>query len=147
MSLRIWDDPSSEYEGFLGTEWQDISSAPLEQEDRRAALTAIIQKMEKVVPSWDGRDASPVSPEASETATRFLASLPSNRELPKVASDGDGNIIFVWEPPHGNCLMTVEPNLLHMVDKPGGPEVEHIDNQPFSGHRIPLAILSAIPLK
>lgn len=152
MTQRLLCDSSS-YDGvmisdLLNNDWQDISSSPLlEHENRRAALTAIIQQMETVSPSWDGSDGTVISPESSETAIRFLAALPTNRELPKVAPDGEGNVIFVWEPPHGNCLVTVVPNCLHMVDKPGGLAVQHIDDQEFTGNRIPLLILSALPLK
>ena len=147
------EDPSSYFEGvivssLLGAEWwQDTSSSLLKHVDERAALVLTIQEMETHPPSWDGGDATPVTQEASETAVRFLNLLPNNRELPKVAGDGEGNVILVWEPPHGNCLVTIEPNVLHMVNQPGSQAVEHIDNQPFDGVHFPVAILSAIPFK
>src|SRR3990172_1026058 len=70
----------------------DVSSEALDYEDRRANLLTIIDGMVKHAPTWDGEPAS-VSEKSAETAKRFLKALPSNRELPKVAPDGEGDLL------------------------------------------------------
>lgn len=151
-SLRINVDPSSLFEsliaddvGFFG-DVDDISSANLEYEDRRAKLQELIDRMVTAAPSWDGEPLQ-VSNEAAATAIRFLRVLPSNRELPKVAPDGDGDVILIWEPPHGNCIVTVQDNCLHVVDQPGSKHVKHIDAEPFRSARIPISVLHVLPMK
>lgn len=125
----------------------DSSSESLEYEDRKARLLAIIDAMTKEAPSWDGEPAS-VSEESAATAKRFLKALSPNRELPKVAPDGEGDVLLVWEPPYGNCIVTVQGDNLHMVDQPGSLHAVHIDAQSFlPGYRIPVSILHAIPMR
>jgi hypothetical protein len=128
---------------LLNGTW-DTSSELLDYEDRKARLLSLIDEMESGGPSWDGEPAN-VSEAAASTARRFLKSLPTDRELPKICPDGEGDLLFVWEPPIGNCIVTVQDNMLHMVEQPGTQSVEHIDNQEFLGRRIPVSILPAIP--
>jgi hypothetical protein len=115
-------------------------------EDRKTRLDAVIAGMVREAPSWDSEPAT-ISAETANTARRFLRALPHNRALPKVAADGEGDLLFVWEPPYGSCIVTVQPGLLHLVDHPGTQYAEHIDAQPFIGRHIPLAILHALPLR
>jgi hypothetical protein len=124
----------------------DLSSASLEYEDRKARLEALIIRMITEAPSWDGKPTR-ISVQTALTAIRFLKVLPPDRELPKVAPDGEGDLLFVWEPPNGNCIVTVEGNLLHMVDQPGTQHVQHVDLKEFVSRRIPVSILHAIPFK
>lgn len=125
---------------------KDVSSESLEYEDLRVMLQSIIEQMVEDAPTWDGEPIA-ITNEAAETAIRFLKALPSNRELPKVAPDGEGDVLFVWEPPHGDCIVTVEGNVLHMVDRPSTNNAEHVDGKRFAGYRIPVSILHAIPMK
>jgi hypothetical protein len=124
----------------------DLSSEQLEYEDRKLRLMTLIDSMIDCAPSWDG-ESTFVTADAAATAIRFLSALPSNRSLPKVAPDGEGDILFVWEPPNGNCVVTVEDQMLHLVDQPGTRYVEHVDAVPFYGRRIPISILRSIPMK
>lgn len=142
----IYSDASLYGPGVKHVVYGDLSSESLEYEDRKVRLQTIIEQMVVEAPSWDGEPAT-ISNEAAETALRFLKALPSNRELPKVAPDGEGDVLFVWEPPHGNCIVTVQGGLLHMVDRPSTVNSEHIDGQRFAGYRIPISILHAIPMK
>jgi hypothetical protein len=124
----------------------DISSEILEYEDRKVQLQTIIDELAREAPSWD---AEPVTVDVNVVATaqRFLRALPTNRELPQVAPDGEGDLLFVWETPHGNCILTVQNDVLHLVDNPGTQYAEHIDAQQFVGRRIPVSILHAIPTR
>lgn len=153
MSLQWLPSDSSSLEGVIVIDclnnslWdEDVSSEALEYQERKGALQAIIELMVNNAPAWDGEPAT-VSGGSAETAIRFLRALPPNRELPKVAPDGEDNILFVWEPPNGNCIVTVQDGLVHLVNQPGTRHVEHIDAQLFRSNRIPVSILHAIPLR
>jgi len=125
---------------------QDTSSSRLAFDTRRARLEGVIKDMLKVAPSWDGSETK-VSPESALTALKFIGSLPSNRRLPQVAPDGEGDIMFVWQPPNGDCIVTVQDKLIHLVNAPGSPDVEHVDAQRFLGEHIPVLVLQYIPAK
>lgn len=142
QSSQIWDDP--ETRNF--SDEDDISSAILDYEDRKLLLRTIIDRMVKDAPSWDSNGAT-VHALSASTAQRFLSAIPANRELPKVAPDGEGDILFVWEPPQGDCIVTVQHNLLHLVDQPGTRFAAHIDGQQFAAFHIPISILHAIPFR
>jgi len=151
MSLqsRMYDDPSlsSDADIAFGLPPQnDISSDILDYEERKLQLQSIIEQMIHAAPSYDS-DPVAVREGAAATAQRFLQVLPINRELPKVAPDGEGDLLFVWEPPHGNCIATVQEDMLHLVDQPGTAHAAHIDAQQFTGGHIPVQILHAIPMR
>lgn len=140
QTISLWDDPDA------GAEEDDFTSAVLDYEERRLQLRTIIDQMVVDAPSWDS-DGAKVHSLSALTAQRFLTALPSNRELPKVAPDGEGDVLFVWEPPQGDCIVTVQHNLLHMVDRPGTRFAAHFDSVPFAGFHIPISILHAIPTR
>jgi hypothetical protein len=140
------DDAAAYDEAAFQISTSDLSSTTLEYEDRKARLQGLISRMIKEAPSWDG-EPTRVEVRTALTAIRFLKVLPPDRELPKLAPDGEGDLLFVWQPPHGNCIVTVEGDLLHMVDQPGTQHVQHFDPIRFIGHRIPVSILHAIPFK
>src|SRR5687768_12858749 len=71
--------------------FSDVSSDILEYENRKVHLHMIIDMMISGGPSWDG-DPCYVDPNVATTAHRFLQGLPPNRELPKVAPDGEGDL-------------------------------------------------------
>lgn len=148
-SSSIFDDVSldwNEFEESFGVVNDDLSSQQLEHEDRRARLVALVDAMIDGAPSWDGEPVE-VAERSAATAIRFLQVLPTNRYLPQVSPDGEGDIMLVWVPPNGNCIVTVQECLLHLLDQPGTRNVEHIDAQPFFGERIPIAVLQAIPIR
>lgn len=132
--------------GFLFAAEEDTSRTRLHFDSRRRELQAMVADMTRTAPSWDG-EPTRVSPGAATTAMTFLQALPSNRHLPQVSADGEGDIMFVWRPPAGDCVLTVEDGLLHLVVHPGLPSVEHIDSVPFQGGHIPINLLRHLPIK
>ena len=152
LRLPLDSDEFSSFSGVMSGEildsllQQDLSSETLEYDTRKLQLQALVSAMAAAAPSWDAEDVV-VNPDTVAAARRFLLALPNNRELPKVSPDGEGDLLFVWEPPHGDCIVTVQAGVLHMVDQPGTPHVEHIDDQVFTGLRIPITILHAIPFR
>jgi hypothetical protein len=116
----------------------------LEHENRRVRLQKVVEAMQRTSAPWDP-EVMAVSADSATTANRFLRALPIDCELPKVAPDGEGDILLVWEPPAGNCIVIVEGDNLHMVDQPGTRSATHVHNQKFLGDWIPVSILHAIP--
>lgn len=115
-------------------------------ENHREKLIAAIARMKESAPNWSGSDTK-VSEESASTAEKFLRCLPVGSALPKVAADGEGDVMFVWEGPSVSCVVTVEPKTLHLVSKPGSKLVQQIDGQKFLGVQIPPTILRHIPSK
>lgn len=113
-------------------------------EKRRDRLIAALKSMEQSSPNWYGGVAN-VRPESAATASKFLNCLPFGTVLPKVADDGEGDVMFVWDDPQNSCVVTVEPRTLHLVSKPGRPDVQQVDAQQFLGVRLPPTILRYIP--
>ncbi len=115
-------------------------------EKRKARLIAAVNNMKVSAPNWYGGSAT-VNDNSASSAEKFIRSLPGNALLPRVAPDGEGDIMFVWDGPNENCIVTVERRTLHLVCKLGTPEVQHIPSQRFLGFQIPPAILAHIPTK
>ena len=124
----------------------DTSQKRLDFDDRRGHLQAFIRDMVREAPSWSGEIAK-ASVGSAQTAIAFLAALPSNRALPLVAADDEGDVLFVWRPPTGDCILTIEEGTLHLVVRPGGVEVDYVDSVPFTGVHIPLSILQNLPMR
>jgi hypothetical protein len=112
-------------------------------ESRRAKLIAAVTSMRESAPDWYAGGAK-VSEESASTAEKFLRCLPARSILPKVAADGEGDVMFVWEDGGVSCIVTVEPKILHLVSNPGG-RGQQIDEQRFLGVEIPPTILRHIP--
>jgi hypothetical protein len=123
------------------------SKAQLEFEDRRSRLIAAISEMKISAPNWTG-DFSIVRIESAVSAISFLGCLPGDAILPRVAPDGEGDVIFVWDDPDsGNRIVTVEKRLLHLATQLGTDAELHIGPLQFLGFSIPPSILQHIPRK
>ena len=115
-----------------------------EYDDRRERLIDLLDRMKTYAPNWSGDDEMAVSADAANTAKALLNLLKPDRELPKVAADGDGDVLLVWD---DQCIVTVQDRMLHMVEWPGTPHAEYVDAQPFFGRYLPVSVLRAIPMK
>jgi hypothetical protein len=114
-------------------------------EKRKARLISALMAMKVSAPNWSGYTSVVREPSAM-TAEKFLNSLPGNSALPKVAPDGEGDVMFVWDDPN-SCIVIVEPRMLHLVSKPGTGDSKQVRSQQFLGVIIPPAIQQYIPLK
>ena len=113
-------------------------------ENHREKLIAAVTSMKESSPDWYALGTK-VSEESALTAEKFLRCLPTRVVLPKVAADGEGDIMFVWEDAGVSCIVTVEPKMLHLVSNPGSRAARQIDEQRFLGVQIPPTILRHIP--
>lgn len=113
-------------------------------EKKQARLIAAVLSMKRAAPDWSGIPSA-VQSESADSATRFLRALPGNSILPRVAPDGEGDVMFVWDSQNGNCIVTVEKRALHLVSKPGTDHAHHVGPQQFLGITIPNSIAAYIP--
>lgn len=141
----------SAYAAALGT--PNVSSTTgtkspeqLRFEERRSRLIEAVSGMKHSAPNWSGA-ASAVREESANSAVRFLRCLPGDAFLPRVAPDGEGDIMFVWDGAIGNCIVTVEKRALHLVSEPGTANVQQVGPLQFLGFRIPPTIMAHIPRK
>jgi hypothetical protein len=115
-------------------------------EAQRERLISAIRDMIDSSPNWSG-ETSKISDGSAKTAENFLRCLSDRNQLPKIAADGEGDVMLVWEDGGISCIVTVEPKLLHLISKPGGRGARRIDAQRFLGVQIPPTILRQIPVK
>lgn len=116
-------------------------------EVKKARLIDAVRAMKKSAPNWSGSPTR-VNDVSALSAEKFLDCLPGNTPLPRVAPDGEGDIMFVWdEPGKPKCVLTVERRSLHLACGLGTAGVKHIDDQRFLGVRIPQPILENLPSK
>ena len=128
--------------------WEEDATTSDDLAETRVALKRLIQELTEELFSWGMDDGEPVTIEAAETAKRFLDAMPLDRELPKVASDGDGGLYMAWEMPgRPTVLVGVVDGLVYAVLAPGTPESRHIPEMQFDGVTIPAEILSLIPVR
>jgi hypothetical protein len=125
---------------------QTKSSEQIAFENRKARLISIVNSMKTSAPNWYG-DVTTVNETSASSAEKFIRCLPGNALLPRVAPDGEGDVMFVWDEPNDKCVVTVERRTLHLVCKLGTPDVQQIPSQQFLGLQIPPAILAHIPTK
>ncbi len=114
--------------------------------EKRSTLKELITALTKEPFSWSPDDGELVRLESSRTAQGFLEVLPTDRELPRVAPDGDGGLYMAWENPgQPTVVVGIVDNEVYGVVAPGTPESRHIPEEEFDGENVPPEILTAIP--
>jgi hypothetical protein len=119
------------------------SPEQVEFENRKARLIDTVTAMRNSAPNWSGATAR-VRESSAQSAKKFLECLPGNALLPRVAPDGEGDVMFVWDGQQ-SCVVTVEKRDLHLACGLGTPNAQHVDAQRFLGVKIPKSILDRIP--
>jgi hypothetical protein len=126
---------------------QTKSPDQVRYEKRKALLIDVIKSMRQEAPNWSGL-ATRIDPLSAGSAEAFLRCLPGNAVLPRVAPDGEGDVMFVWDGQNQPaCVVTVEQRALHLACELGTPQEQHIGEQRFLGVCIPPDILNHIPSK
>jgi hypothetical protein len=85
-----------------------------------------------------------VSLKSIYSAVQIAEGLPTNRSLPKVTVDEDGDILMVWGEPIQQFALTIEGETIHMVVNPGTVS-NHLHPVIYYGGYLPLAILEHVP--
>lgn len=114
-------------------------------ERTRAKLIGVIKHLATTPITWTERDPIPIDKISAETAIGFIYQLPPDRAFPKVAPDGEGGIMLVWDSRLQKELITVDRTTLLLVDNPGQPNSHHFRPLRFDGERIPPIILEHLP--
>jgi hypothetical protein len=123
------------------------SAEQLAYENRKARLIDAVNIMKRSAPNWSGASTR-INDLSAQSAERFLRCLPGDAVLPRVAPDGEGDVMFVWDSQNQqSCIVTVEQRALHLACQLGTSQEQHIAQQRFLGVRIPTAILDRIPSK
>lgn len=78
------------------------------------------------------------------SSLEFIRKLPTDKMLPTIAPDGEGDILFVWETER-TIIVTVERCMLHVAVGAGTDQSSHFDNLDFSNGEIPIEILEILP--
>jgi hypothetical protein len=87
--------------------------------------------------------AQVVSSEAAKAAVAFLRLIPTGISMPKVAPDGDGGALFVWD--QGACpvLVGVDEARLYVVRDPNSERSTHLEAL-FDGESIPRNVMDLL---
>ena len=83
---------------------------------------------------WSDDQPEKITSETSLAEISFLNQLPQEIELPKIAPDGEGNLVLVWGTGNSSILLTIEDSQIHMVRGATTPQAEYYDSLPFSGN-------------
>ena len=108
---------------------------------RKAALSETIAALAECAA---GMGLPPPSPAGMALARDFVAALPDDRALPRVAVDEDGDILMAWGGAVQPFALTFEGAVIHAVVAPGARST-HLAPFSYGGGAIPAALLDAVP--
>jgi len=111
----------------------------------RTKLLAGIRHLLKYPITWSDREPVPVDSLSVETAFAFIRQLPADRAFPKIAPDGEGGVMLVWQNQGSEALVTIDRTMLFLVERPGEADSYHFAPLRFDGEIIPSIILERLP--
>ncbi len=105
-------------------------------------LSEAIKSVPRIAEEYD---YAAIDTKTVNVALSFIARLPENRVLPKVAPDADGSVLLMWEGPNRGIRLgvTINGEVLRSVVNPGR-DSDHLVPMLFMGY-IPPAILANVP--
>lgn len=115
------------------------------RDQEKPKLLALIDQFADEGFSCVGERASKVSRDSAEAAKALFALLLPGRQLPKIAPDGEGGLIAVWESPEDSVVLVVDNWRLHLVARATTPRATYFDDVPFDGERLPDVVIEWIP--
>ena len=117
----------------------------LRREQDRSAMCATIDKFARHGLSWSHYDSTRITQETRASANVLVSSLSQSKQLPKIAPDGDGSLMLLWENGNQSVLLTVDGWKMHVVFSPATPAATYIENIPYDGVTLPSEVFAAIP--
>jgi hypothetical protein len=114
-------------------------------ERARLELLGAIRYLAKTPITWSEREPMPIDALSAETALAFIRCIPGDRAFPKLAPDGEGGLIFVWDSQERKAMITVDRAFLLLVTNPGERESYHFSPLRFDGETIPPIIVDSLP--
>ncbi len=140
--LLVDKDPG--HTSLLGYEEEGIWIVNYERIRQR--LDKLIARLTVEALSWGPEDVELVTTETARTARSLLKILPSDRELPRIAPDGEGGLYMAWEElGEQTVIVGISEDELYAVVGPGTPKSRHVQETKFDQNVIPPEILNVIP--
>jgi hypothetical protein len=136
--------PAAEPIEYLSYADLDFSPPEIEARKRRDQLVKTLGQLPNIASQFGWCQS--VKSFSLHQAAVFISNLPTNRMLPKVAADDEGDILLLWDKAVGAIGLTVEGYHLHLSINPGADST-HIGPVLFSGPNIPPEILAEIPTR
>jgi hypothetical protein len=142
---RAWPSPAVSAVVVPG---EAATREALDREEMRQGLIALLRRFAAFGLSWYGGELAKITPTTEQVAEAFLRALPAAKAFPKIAPDGEGGLLMVWEVSGRSFLLTINDLHLHGVIAPQTLDVEYIDDVPFDPAQVtPDKILNAIPAR
>jgi len=111
-------------------------------------MIALLQRFARFGFSWRAGEPAKITPTTHQVSEAFLRALPAAKAFPKIAPDGEGGLLMIWERSGKRFLLTINDLRLHGVIAVGAPDAEYIDGMPLDLVQvIPDKILDAIPAR
>jgi hypothetical protein len=125
-----------------------ITLEALQREKMRQAMIALVQRFAAFGLSWRAGELAKITPTTQQVSEAFLRALPAAKAFPKIAPDGEGGLLMVWERAAETFVLTIDNLRLHGVTAAGTPNAEYIDDVSIDSTQvIPDTILNAIPVR
>jgi hypothetical protein len=112
----------------------------------RRHVEAALNYLAGLEDNWNGEGAVAPTEKAIEAGRAFNNHYMLDRQYPdKVAPDGDGALLFIWNTAAGRLTLTIEASLIHISLKHSDGRVELPDSVPYDLTAIPKEILQFLP--
>jgi hypothetical protein len=142
---QAWPSPASNVAVVPG---EAVTREALQREEMRQAMIALVQRFAAFGLSWRAGELAKITPTTHQVSEAFLRALPAANAFPKIAPDGEGGLLMVWEGADGPFILTIDDLRLHGVIAAGTPNAEYIDDVSIDSTQvIPDRILNAIPAR
>jgi hypothetical protein len=119
---------------------QYLSAAVVAREKMRDLLITSVHRF-----AAESVDAYRVSAETAEASVGFIKALGGTMQLPKIAPDGEGGLMAVWDDGDAPIALVVDNWNMHLVTGATTPRAQYFDSLPFDGTRLPEELVVSIP--
>lgn len=112
----------------------------------RRHVEAALNYLANMEDGWNGEGAIAPTEKAIEASRAFNNHYMLDRKYPdKVAPDGDGAVLFIWNTTDGRLTLTIEASLIHISFAHADGRVDLPDSVPYDLTAIPKEILQYLP--
>jgi hypothetical protein len=115
-----------------------LSADLLDREKARGLISTSLKRF--ATESYEGLR---ITSETQTAAQGFISAIGETFDLPKVAPDGEGGLMLVWEA--ASVALVVDGWRLHLVVDAGTPHARYFDDLPFDGKNLPDEVLKVVP--
>jgi hypothetical protein len=117
-----------------------LSPAVVERERMRNMLITSIHRF-----AAETAEAYRITPETAEAAVALIKAFRNSMQLPKIAPDGEGGLMAVWEGEYPPIALVVDNWKMHIVTGAATAHAEYFDDLPFDGVHLPKELLDFVP--